>query len=77
MSQLGLGMKDLGVIFKTSGRTSEVIAKKRALNLKMIRRMSSTLNIPVAVLVQKYQLKTGAGPKPPGKQSAKAQVKPR
>ena len=68
MDQLGLAKKDLGAIFKTSGRTSEIIEKKRALNLNMIRKLHSTMNIPIEVLVQEYQLKKA---KPPGKQTGK------
>ena len=58
MDQEGLTTKDLLPIFKTRARASEVMAKKRRLNLSMIRRLHSTLSIPFECLVQDYKLKT-------------------
>jgi HTH-type transcriptional regulator/antitoxin HigA len=46
MDQEGLTTKDLLPIFKTRARASEVMAKRRRLNLPMIRRLHSQLAIP-------------------------------
>jgi HTH-type transcriptional regulator/antitoxin HigA len=56
LDQLGLKRKDLAHIFKTSGRTSEVMERKRALSLAMIRGLHATLKIPLAALVQEYDV---------------------
>lgn len=60
MEQAGLTTKDLLPIFKTRARASEVLAKKRRLNLPMIRRLHARLSIPVECLVKDYKLKSGA-----------------
>jgi HTH-type transcriptional regulator/antitoxin HigA len=57
MEQKGLTTKDLLPIFKTRARASEVMAKKRRLNLAMIRRLHARLAIPIECLVQEYKLK--------------------
>jgi hypothetical protein len=57
MEQEGLTTKDLLPIFKTRARASEVMAKKRRLNLVMIRRLHARLAIPIECLVQDYRLK--------------------
>jgi HTH-type transcriptional regulator/antitoxin HigA len=57
MDQEGLTTKDLLPIFKTRARASEVMAKKRRLNLAMIRRLHARLSIPIECLVQDYKLK--------------------
>ncbi|SRR5258708_466814 len=65
MEQEGLTTKDLLPIFKTRARASEVMAKKRRLNLAMIRRLHARLSIPIECLVQDYKLKrAGAGGRP-------------
>ena len=62
MEQEGLTTKDLLAIFKTRARASEVMAKKRRLNLAMIRRLHARLSIPIECLVGEYKLKrTAAG----------------
>jgi HTH-type transcriptional regulator/antitoxin HigA len=60
MEQEGLTTKDLLPIFKTRARASEVMAKRRRLNLGMIRRLHTRLSIPFECLVQEYKLR-GAG----------------
>jgi HTH-type transcriptional regulator/antitoxin HigA len=60
MDQEGLTTKDLLPIFKTRARASEVMAKKRRLNLPMIRRLHVRLSIPIECLVQDYKLKGAA-----------------
>jgi HTH-type transcriptional regulator/antitoxin HigA len=66
MEQEGLTTKDLLPIFKTRARASEVMAKKRRLNLPMIRRLHARLAIPVECLVQEYKLKKARGAPRPG-----------
>ena len=60
MEQEGLTTKDLLPIFKTRARASEVMAKRRRLNLPMIRRLHARLSIPVECLVKDYKLKKTA-----------------
>jgi len=57
MEQEGLTRKDMVPIFKTTARVSEVLAKRRRLNLPMIRRLHARLAIPFECLVQDYKLK--------------------
>ena len=57
VEQEGLTNKDLLPIFKTRARISEVMSKRRRLNLPMIRKLHERLDIPIACLVQDYRLK--------------------
>lgn len=61
MEQEGLTNKDLIPIFKTRARVSEVMRKRRRLNLAMIRKLHKQLNIPFECLVQEYKLRTAGG----------------
>jgi HTH-type transcriptional regulator/antitoxin HigA len=61
MEQEGLSGKDLLPIFKTRARLSEIMTKKRRLNLTMIRRLHARLAIPFEYLVQDYKLKKAPG----------------
>ena len=56
MEQMNMKSKDLGVIIGYKERASEILNRKRKLTLPMIRRISTNLNIPTAVLVQEYQI---------------------
>ena len=56
MEQMNIKSKDLGVIIGYKERASEILNRKRKLTLPMIRRISTNLNIPTAVLVQEYQI---------------------
>ena len=60
MEQEGLTNKELVVVFKTRARVSEVMGKRRRLNLVMIRRLHEKLDIPIECLVQDYKLKKPA-----------------
>lgn len=53
----GLTRKDLEPLIGTRQRVWDIIEKRRRLTLPMIRRLSNALKIPVAVLVQEYELK--------------------
>jgi len=52
MEQQGLRDVDMTRYFKTRGRVSEVLGRKRTLTLPMIRSLSSGLNIPAEVLIR-------------------------
>ncbi len=60
MEQEGLTNKDLLTIFKTRSRVSEVMSKRRRLNLPLIRKLHQRLDIPIESLVQEYKMKTTA-----------------
>ncbi len=54
MEQMGMKKKDLAEALGFKSRVSEILNKKRKLTLAMIRKLSTTLNIPTEVLVQEY-----------------------
>lgn len=57
MEQLGLSRTDLEKVMVCSrGRVSEILNKKRALTLSMIRALHQEFHIPPEVLVQEYAL---------------------
>lgn len=59
MEQSGLEPKDLNAILqdRSRARASEILGRRRRLNLKMIRRLHAKLAIPLEVLVREYKLK--------------------
>lgn len=60
MDQMGLRNKDLVPYIGSASKVSEVLNRKRDLSLNMIRKLSSSLGIPVAVLIhQPEQLDAG------------------
>jgi HTH-type transcriptional regulator/antitoxin HigA len=63
MEQEGLTNNDLLPIFKTRARVSEVMGRRRRLNLTMIRRLHERLEIPIECLVKDYKLKSASTPK--------------
>jgi HTH-type transcriptional regulator/antitoxin HigA len=52
MDQRGLTRRDLEPYLGSRSRVSEVLARKRALSLRMIRALHESLGIPLEVLVQ-------------------------
>jgi HTH-type transcriptional regulator / antitoxin HigA len=56
MERLGLTRKDLEIYVGGPSRVSEILNRKRPLNLRMIRGLSAGLNIPTDVLAQAYEL---------------------
>lgn len=54
MEQMGMKQKDLAEIVGFKSRVSEILSKKRKLNLDIIRKLNTTLHIPTEVLVQEY-----------------------
>lgn len=56
MEQKGLRQRDLEPLIGSRGRVSEVLSRKRALTLPMIRRLSQGLDLPADVLIQEVPL---------------------
>ena len=56
LEQMGKTQKDLANILGLKSRASEVLSKKRVLNIGMIRKISKALEIPAEVLIQPYEL---------------------
>ena len=54
MEQLNLKNKDLAAVLGYRSRVSEILSKKRKLNLNMIRNLHEKLNIPYESLIQNY-----------------------
>jgi HTH-type transcriptional regulator/antitoxin HigA len=54
MEQMGYKQKDLERIIGHKGRVSEVLNKKRKLNLEMIRKFHDKLDIPLSILIKAY-----------------------
>jgi HTH-type transcriptional regulator/antitoxin HigA len=54
MEQQGLTNSDLAVILGFKSRVTDIFNKHRKLNLTMIRRLHSQLNIPLETLVKEY-----------------------
>lgn len=57
MEQEGLSRKSLEKIIGTRGRISEILGRKRALSLTMIRRIHESLSIPARVLIKKTEVR--------------------
>jgi HTH-type transcriptional regulator / antitoxin HigA len=60
MEQRGMTRADLEPIIGSSGRVSEVLNRRRALSVSMIRRLSEELHIPAEILIQPYDLQRAA-----------------
>jgi HTH-type transcriptional regulator/antitoxin HigA len=56
MEEKGLKARDLEPMIGSRGRVSEVLSRKRALTLPMIRRLSRGLDLPADVLIQEIPL---------------------
>ncbi len=54
MEQMGMKQKDLAEVVGFKSRVSEILNKRRKLTLEMIRKISSSLDIPTEVLIQDY-----------------------
>ena len=52
-----LSRADLIDVFGTRSRACEVLARKRKLNLRMIRRLVDWYGLPAELLIQDYELK--------------------
>jgi HTH-type transcriptional regulator/antitoxin HigA len=60
MEARGLARKDLEPYIGSRARVAEVLNRVRPLSLEMVRRLSSGLNIPAEVLIQRYAVKRAA-----------------
>lgn len=56
MEEMGLRQIDLIGIIGEKGKVSEVLNRKRKLNLTMIRKLNQRLHISPSVLIQEYKL---------------------
>ena len=56
MEARGLGQKDLAKLFGSQPRASEVLNRRRALTLPMIRALSNQWHIPAEALLPEYPL---------------------
>jgi len=54
MEQRGLTRQDLAVILGFKSRVTDIFNKHRRLNLRMVRKLHDSLNIPLETLVKKY-----------------------
>lgn len=54
MDQMGLEQNDLAKILGHKSQASEILSRKRKLNLSMIRKLHKSLGISTEVLVQEY-----------------------
>lgn len=52
----GLSRRDLEPCIGSRARVAEILNRKRALTLEMIRRLKSKLGIPAEILIQSYSL---------------------
>jgi HTH-type transcriptional regulator/antitoxin HigA len=62
MEQMGLTRKDLEPYIGSRARVSEVLTRKRGLDLDMIRNLNEKLGIPAEVLIARYQLDSARVP---------------
>lgn len=62
MEARGLQRGDLSDVFGRSGRTSEVLNRRRPLSLGMIRALHDRYGLPAEVLIQEYPLADSNGP---------------
>jgi HTH-type transcriptional regulator/antitoxin HigA len=58
MEQMGLTQKDLEPYIGSRSRVSEILSRKRKLNLDMIRNLNEKLGIPAEILIARYPLKS-------------------
>jgi HTH-type transcriptional regulator / antitoxin HigA len=75
MEQQGLRQKDIAGLLGGKNRASEVLAKKRALTLAMVRAINEKLEIPAALLIQEPVATYDVSPKP--RKRRQAQGRPR
>jgi HTH-type transcriptional regulator/antitoxin HigA len=61
MEQKQLSRRDLEPAIGSRARVAEVLSRRRALTLPMIRRLSGLLDIPADVLIQSYRTVRAAG----------------
>jgi HTH-type transcriptional regulator / antitoxin HigA len=62
MDEKKLRPRDLEVMIGSRARVSEILSRKRALTLPMIRRLSKGLDIPAEILIQEIKLERSSTP---------------
>ena len=60
MESRGLARRDLEPYIGSRARVAEVLNRRRALTLEMIRRLHDGLGIPAEILIGRYDLETAA-----------------
>jgi HTH-type transcriptional regulator/antitoxin HigA len=60
IDELGHSQVELAALLGSRSRASEVLARKRALNVEMIHKISTAWKIPAELLVRPYRLKRAA-----------------
>jgi len=60
MEQNDLSQGDLGAVIGSQPRASEILARRRALSVEMIRRIAAAWPIPIEVLIQPIKKSTRA-----------------
>lgn len=58
MEQKGLSRRDLEPAIGGRGRVAEILNRRRALTLPMIRALTALLDLPADVLIQAYRVKS-------------------
>jgi len=58
----GLGAQDLAVYLGGQVRAEEVLSRRRALSIQMIRRLHNELGLPAEVLIRDYPLRSDPSP---------------
>jgi len=55
MVQMEMTQKDLAEVVGLKSRASEILARKRPMSIKIIRKISQALSIPADILIQPYK----------------------
>ena len=55
MEQMEMTQKDLAEVVGLKSRASEILARKRPMSIKIIRKISQALSIPADILIQPYK----------------------
>ncbi len=58
MKQLGRTQADLSALIGSRSRATEILKRRRALSMAMVRKLSESWHIPAEVLIQPYHLET-------------------
>lgn len=75
MEMRGLKQRDLAEVLGSASRASEIVNRKRMLNVDMIQRLHTRWKIPAETLIQPYHLATPDA-RHPAKKPSKRQVTP-
>jgi len=56
MEMRGIGQRELASLLNSRSRASEILNRKRPLNLEQIRKISAAWNVPAEAMVREYEL---------------------